>query len=174
MLFTYRVNTIGPLLIVQQLLKNKLIGEGSIVGNVTSKVRGFHNPWFQCCQHECCYKNGAVTGCQACKLGFSLGQSSLVHASTFYCHSKAGFACACHCCSLGQSQEAAVQARGCHISSGRPSPAYHHQAGIHSLTQEDIMDRRVAANHFDGKFCMSSLDTILTVPWSIRQTIMRG
>lgn len=39
MLFTYRVNTIGPLLIVQQLLKNKLIGKpGSIVGNVTSKV----------------------------------------------------------------------------------------------------------------------------------------
>ena len=39
MIFTYRANTIGPLLVVQQLLKNKLIGKpGSIVGNVTSKV----------------------------------------------------------------------------------------------------------------------------------------
>ncbi|KAL3150943.1 hypothetical protein ABBQ32_000688 [Trebouxia sp. C0010 RCD-2024] len=39
MLFTYRANTIGPLLIVQQLLKNRLIGKpGSVVGNVTSKV----------------------------------------------------------------------------------------------------------------------------------------
>ena len=43
MLFTYRANTIGPLLIVQQLLKNKLIGKpGSIVGNVTSKVPDDH------------------------------------------------------------------------------------------------------------------------------------
>ena len=42
MLFTYRANTIGPLLIVQQLLKNKLIGKpGSLVGNVTSKVPGW-------------------------------------------------------------------------------------------------------------------------------------
>lgn len=39
MLFTYHANTIGPLLIVQQLLKNRLIGKpGSVVGNVTSKV----------------------------------------------------------------------------------------------------------------------------------------
>lgn len=44
MLFTYRANTIGPLLVVQQLLKKKLIGKpGSIVGNVTSKVPGLHN-----------------------------------------------------------------------------------------------------------------------------------
>ena len=43
MLFTYRANTIGPLLIVQQLLKHKLIGKpGSIVGNVTSKVPDGH------------------------------------------------------------------------------------------------------------------------------------
>lgn len=41
MLFTYQANTIGPLLVVQQLLKNKLIGKpGTIVGNVTSKVTG--------------------------------------------------------------------------------------------------------------------------------------
>ena len=39
MMFTYRANTIGPLLVVQQLLKNKLIGKpGTLVGNVTSKV----------------------------------------------------------------------------------------------------------------------------------------
>ena len=39
MLFTYQANTIGPLLVVQQLLKNKLIGApGSLVGNVTSKA----------------------------------------------------------------------------------------------------------------------------------------
>ena len=39
MLFTYQANTIGPLLVVQQLLKNKLIGKpGSLVGNVTSKA----------------------------------------------------------------------------------------------------------------------------------------
>jgi len=45
MLFTYRANTIGPLLVVQQLLKNKLIGKpGTIVGNVTSKVT---------CKHSC-------------------------------------------------------------------------------------------------------------------------
>lgn len=39
MLFTYKANTIGPLLVVQQLLKNKLIGKpATLVGNVTSKV----------------------------------------------------------------------------------------------------------------------------------------
>ena len=54
MLFTYRANTIGPLLIVQQLLKNKLIGRpGSIVGNVTSKVPGWSQVFCQCCQLSC-------------------------------------------------------------------------------------------------------------------------
>jgi len=40
MLFCYKANTIGPLLVVQQLRRQNLIGKpgGSIVGNVTSKV----------------------------------------------------------------------------------------------------------------------------------------
>jgi NAD(P)-dependent dehydrogenase (short-subunit alcohol dehydrogenase family) len=39
MIETYKVNTIGPLLVVQQLLKQGLIGPpGTVVGNVTSKV----------------------------------------------------------------------------------------------------------------------------------------
>ena len=42
MLFTYKANTIGPLLVVQQLLKNKLIGKpATLVGNVTSKVHAY-------------------------------------------------------------------------------------------------------------------------------------
>lgn len=42
MLFTYKANTIGPLLVVQQLLKNKLIGKpATLVGNVTSKVHPY-------------------------------------------------------------------------------------------------------------------------------------
>ena len=42
MLFTYKANTIGPLLVVQQLLKNKLIGKpATLVGNVTSKVPAY-------------------------------------------------------------------------------------------------------------------------------------
>ena len=40
MLFTYQANTIGPLLVVQQLLKNKLIGKpGSLVGPCHLKGR---------------------------------------------------------------------------------------------------------------------------------------
>lgn len=39
MAFTFQTNAIGPLLVVQQLLRHKLIGKpGSIIGNVTSKV----------------------------------------------------------------------------------------------------------------------------------------
>lgn len=39
MAFTFQTNTIGPLLVVQQLLHNRLIGKpGSIIGNMTSKV----------------------------------------------------------------------------------------------------------------------------------------
>lgn len=39
MALTFQTNTIGPLLVVQQLLKKKLIGKpGTIIGNVTSKV----------------------------------------------------------------------------------------------------------------------------------------
>ena len=44
MLHVFRINTVGPLLVVQQLLKRKLMGtqgvgkRGAVVGNVTSKV----------------------------------------------------------------------------------------------------------------------------------------
>lgn len=44
MLHVFRINTVGPLLVVQQLLKRELIGtrgigkRGAVVGNVTSKV----------------------------------------------------------------------------------------------------------------------------------------
>lgn len=40
MMHVFRINTVGPLLVVQQLLKRKLIGApaGAVVGNVTSKV----------------------------------------------------------------------------------------------------------------------------------------
>ena len=39
MALTFQTNAIGPLLVVQQLLRNKLIGKpGSIIGNMTSKV----------------------------------------------------------------------------------------------------------------------------------------
>lgn len=40
MLHVFRINTVGPLLVVQQLLKHGLIGgtAGALVGNVTSKV----------------------------------------------------------------------------------------------------------------------------------------
>lgn len=42
MFLTYKANTIGPLLVVQQLLKNKLIGKpATLVGNVTSKVHAY-------------------------------------------------------------------------------------------------------------------------------------
>ena len=45
MLFTFKANAVGPLLVVQQLLKHQLIGKpGTIIANVTSKVVfGIHN-----------------------------------------------------------------------------------------------------------------------------------
>ena len=44
MMHVFKINTVGPLLVTQQLLKNGLIGDpakgkgGALVGNVTSKV----------------------------------------------------------------------------------------------------------------------------------------
>ena len=38
MLDCFQTNTIGPLLTVQQLLENKLLGSGSTIANMTSKV----------------------------------------------------------------------------------------------------------------------------------------
>lgn len=38
MLYCFRVNTIGPLLLAQALVTNKLLKKGSVLANMTSKV----------------------------------------------------------------------------------------------------------------------------------------
>lgn len=38
MLHCFKTNAIGPVLIVQQLLENGLLGQGSTIANLTSKV----------------------------------------------------------------------------------------------------------------------------------------
>jgi len=46
MLHCFTVNTIGPLLTVQQLLEQGLLGSGSTVANMTSKVPSIPPPPF--------------------------------------------------------------------------------------------------------------------------------